>query len=174
MALPVSLDEAKAQLRVDGDEQDDEILGFISDAADWVERRTGQILEAREVTEQVRAGRVLTLRAWPVAAAAVPEVSYAGSDGLPITVSGARLDITRRPARVLPATGTSWPFRNSDLCTVSVRAGYEDPAAVPRVLRRAMLLLIGAYDADREGGSTLADAETAAGRLCEKLKRHTL
>lgn len=173
MALPVTLDEAKAQLRVDGDDQDDEIVGFIADAADWVEGHTGLILQAREVTEQVKGAR--TLRAWPISAQAVPVVSYIGKDGGPIVVDGARLDISTRPARVLPAAGTVWPFRSADqLCTVTVRAGYEDPDAVPRVVRRAMLVLIGGYDADREGGKVFAEAETAAARLCGRLKRHTL
>ena len=54
------------------------------------------------------------------------------------------------------------------ITTVTVRAGYESPDDVPRDLRRAMLVLIGAYDADREGGDILAKAEASARRLCDR------
>jgi hypothetical protein len=37
---------------------------------------------------------------------------------------------------------------------------------VPGNFRRAMLVLIAAYDADREGGDILAKADVAATRMC--------
>jgi uncharacterized phiE125 gp8 family phage protein len=176
MSLPVTLDEAKAQLRADGDEQDAEILDFIRDAADWVEGFTGHILEAREVTEQFRGFGPVALRAWPIAPAAVPAGAYLNDAGAPVALVGAQLDLSRRPARVLPPAGTLfWPFCRADqLFTITIRAGYETPADVPRQLCRAMLVLISAYDADREGGSTFADAEKTAQRLCHRFKRHAL
>lgn len=176
MALPVTLEEAKRQLKVEEDEtdQDAEIQDFIQDAADWVERHTGHILEARDVQEYFDGFRPATLRAWPIAATSAPAVDYIPADGVPAS-EPARLDLTSRPARVLPVAGAFWPFRDSrQAYTVTIRAGYEDPDDVPRGLCRAMLVLIGAYDADREGGDTLAKAETAARRLCQRYKRHTL
>jgi uncharacterized phiE125 gp8 family phage protein len=174
MTLPVTLDEAKAQLRVDGNDQDAEIQGFIADAAAWVEDYTGQILEARDVTEHFRGFRPVTLRAWPIAADAAVELAYSvnGEPGAPLT---ALLDASRRPARVLPATGCFWPFINSaQQFTITVRAGYESPDDVPRGLCRAMLVLISAFDADREGGDTFAKAEMAAKRLCRRHKAYSL
>ena len=167
MTLPVSLDDAKDQLRVDGDSQDVEIEGFILDAAGWVERYTGHILEERPVTEQVRGRRSLELRAWPIAATAVPDVIYADTIGSPFPVMGARVDASRRPARVSPGTGSLWPIASCDQqFTVTINAGYADPEDVPRNLRRAMLIMIGAYDADREGGDIFLKAEATARRLC--------
>jgi len=176
MPLPITLDEAKAQLRADDDEQDEEILDFIQDAADWVEGFTGHILEARDVTEQFRGFGPVALRAWPIAPDAVPAGAYMNDAGATVALVGARLDLSRRPARVMPPCGASfWPFRNADqLFTITVRAGYENPDDVPRQLCRAMLVLISAYDADREGGSIFADAEKTAQRLCHRFKRHTL
>lgn len=176
MALPVSLDEAKAQLRADGDDQNAEIEGFIQDAAAWVENYTGLILEAREVTEPFHGFGPVSLRAWPIAAGAAFGGAYVDSAGVPQALTSARLDLSRRPARFLPPVGTSfWPFYNADqLFTVTVRAGYENPADVPRNIRRAMLVLISAYDADREGGKIMADAEAAATRLCRGFKAHRL
>lgn len=175
MALPVSLEEAKTQLRVFSAVQNTEIQGFIQDAAAWVEGYTGHILEAREVTEQFRGHRAGFLSAWPISVGTVPVVSYASADGSPVLLAGARLDLSRRPARVLPAVGSFWPCRDSShLFTVTLRAGYESPADVPRNLRRAMLVLISAYNVDREGGDVLAAAEKSARSLCKNFKRNTL
>jgi hypothetical protein len=60
------------------------------------------------------------------------------------------------------------------LSTVTIRVGYESADEVPRDLRRAMLLLIAAYDADREGGDVFAKAEDAARRLCRRYRLHRL
>jgi len=175
MVLPVSVEEARAQLRADSEDQDEEINDFIRDAADWVEGYTGQILEARDVHEYFSGFRPVALRAWPIAPNAVPVVSYIGSDGQPVIVNGVRLTAINRPARVGSSLGPFWPFVDSkQTFKVTVRAGYESPNDVPRSLCRAMLVLIGAYDADREGGDILAKAEETARRLCRRLKRHTL
>lgn len=175
MVLPVKIEDARAQLRVDGLDQDREINDFIRDAAAWVEDYTGHVLEARDVTEHFSGFRPVLLRAWPVAPDAVPVVSYFGSNGLPVDVTGVRLSVSQRTARVSSSLGPFWPFIDSQQAfTVTVRAGYENPDDVPRSLCRAMLVLIGAYDADREGGDTLAKAENAARTLCRRFKRHTL
>lgn len=171
MALPVTLYEAKAQLQL-GDEDyehDAEVDGFLHDAVAWVEGATGHILEARDITEQFAGFDRMEVRAWPILPTATPVVTYAGPPVDPITVAGARVDISRRPARILPPAGLRWPFvASSTMVTVTVRAGYEDPGAVPRDLRRAILVLIGGYDADREGGDIFAKAEASARRLCDR------
>ena len=152
MTLPVSLDDAKDQLRIDDDAHDPEIEGFILDAAGWVERYTGHVLEQRTVTEQFRGIRAAELRAWPIAADAIPGVAYTDDAGDAISIIGARLDISRRPARVSPGTGSFWPFTDTgQQFSVTISAGYADPEDVPRNLRRAMLIMIAAYDADRGG-----------------------
>lgn len=169
MTLPVTIPDAKDQLQLasDADDRDAEIDGFIRDAAAFVESVTGHILEARNVTEQFRGYGVVQLAAWPIAPTAVPGVAYTDAAGAPVAVVGTRLDVSRRPARVLPPSGTFYTFRDArQLFTVTIRAGYEDPALVPRDLRRAILVLISGYDADREGGDVFAKAEASARRLC--------
>ena len=172
MALPVSLDEAKRQLRIiDNNDQDDEIAGFIVDAAGWVQDYTGHILEARDVTEVFRGYGPVALRAWPISAGAVPAGSYADASGAAIPIAGARLSATNRPALVSPAAGTIFGVRDdAQTVSVTVRAGYENPADVPRNFVRAMLILIGAFDDDREGGETFQRAEATAKALCRKQK----
>jgi hypothetical protein len=169
MAIPVSLEDAKRQLRhYDEDlsvERQTEIEGFIADAAAWVERYTGHILVARDVTEQFRVpARTVQLKAWPISPDAAVSASYVPTGGVETEIAGIRLDISRRPARVTGLAG--WPLRSVDeLLTITVRAGYEDDADPPKDFRRAMLVLIAAYDADREGGDLFAKAERAAARI---------
>lgn len=173
MAIPVKLEDAKRQLRLEVDDasQDDEIRGFIADAAAWVEKYTGHILAARDVTEVFRGFRPVMFRAWPIAATALPGVAYTNGDGVAVAIPGARIDLSQGRARVAPGTGSFWPFIDSQqVFSVTIRAGYEDGDAVPGNLRRAMLVLIGGYDADREGGDILAKAEATASRLCASFR----
>lgn len=174
MALPITLDEAKAQLRVDGNDQDSEIEDLIRDAAAWVEDYTGQILEPRDVIEHFSGFRPVTLRAWPIDPAATATVEYVVEDE-PATLVGAKLDASKRPARISPTVGAFWPFVDPrQTFTVAIRGGYENPDDVPRGICRAMLVMIAAFDADREGGETFVKAEKAAKSLCRRYKRYSL
>lgn len=176
MAIPVSLEDARRQVKLEEDDtsQDIELQGFINDAVAWVESYTGHVLVARDVTEQFRGYGAVRLRAWPIKPDAAVGVAYADADGLPAALLGARLDVSSRPAKVSPPQAF-WPFRDTQqLFTVTVRAGYEAGEAVPGNFRRAMLVLIGAYDADREGGDVLAKAETTARSLCRSYKLYRL
>lgn len=176
MVLPVSLPEAKAQLRLHESvyEFDAEVDGFLRDAAAWVEEYTGHILEQREVTETVNGFAAPRLRAWPIASDAAVAVSYQVA-GAPVVVAGAKIDVSRRPARLLPGEGNCWPrVAATTPVTITVTAGYAAEDDVPRNLRRAILVLVGAYDADREGGEALAQAEESARRLCSRFKVRSL
>lgn len=177
MAYPVSLEEARRQIRLEADDEsrDEDLTGWIADAAGWVEGYTGQLLDQREVTEHVSGFKPVEIRAWPIDAAAVPGVAYIGADGSPVAITGARLDLTRRPARIFPATGLFWPFRDSaQAFTVTITAGYANADAIPRDMKRAMLVLIAAYDADREGGDLFQNAVRTAERLCSRFRLRRL
>jgi uncharacterized phiE125 gp8 family phage protein len=173
MAVPVSLEEARRQIRLEADDEsrDADLRTWIDDAAGWVEGYTGHLLTEREVTEQVAGFKPVELRAWPIAPTAVPGLAYLDASGTPIAITSTRLDVSRRPARVFPGTGLFWPFRNSaQPFTVTITAGYADPTDVPRDMKRAMLVLIAAYDADREGGDLLQTAIKTAERLCGRFR----
>lgn len=177
MAIPVTLEDAKRQLRMELDDasQDDEILGFIADAVAWIEKYTGHILTARDVTEVFRGFRPVMLRAWPVTATTMPGVAYTNADGVAVAIPDARIDLSQGRARISPRSGSFWPFIDSQqVFSVTIRAGYEPGDVVPGNLRRAMLVLIGAYDADREGGDTFAKAEAVARKLCGDFRPRVL
>lgn len=177
MAIPVTLEDAKRQLRIELDDasQDDEILGFIADAAAWVEKYTGHVFAARDVTEVFRGFRPVMFRAWPITATAMPGVAYTNADGVAVAIPGARIDLSQGRARIVPGTGSFWPFIDSQqVFSVTIRAGYETNDVVPRNLRRAMLVLIAAYDDDREGGDTFSKAEAVARKLCTGFRPRVL
>lgn len=70
---------------------------------------------------------------------------------------------------------TRWPRLPAGAqVKVEVTAGYLDPNEVPRNFVRAMLVLIAAYDADREGGEIFESAEETARRLCRSRKRRAV
>ncbi len=174
MAIPVSIEDARRQVRLDEDDTslDADLVGFIADAAAWVERYTGHLLVARDVTEHFKTFDRVALRAWPIKADAVVTVSY-DVLGSPVEVPGARLSLGQRPATLLPAGGTRFICGPADV-QVTVRAGYEEGGLVPREMRRAMLILISAYEFDREGGDIFAKAEASARRLCGDYRLHKL
>ncbi|NVD43481.1 phage head-tail connector protein [Qipengyuania atrilutea] len=169
MALPVSLDDAKRQLKFTDASQDELVADYILDAASWVEEYTGHLLEPREITERFASFTRLRLSGWPIVGGPVA-VKTLTSTGETV-VDGAWLYAVSRPGSVLPASGTHWPrLLDGEMVEVSYTAGYADPADVPRNFRRAMLLLITAYETDREGGEVFQKAEATAKRLCRQKK----
>ena len=176
MALPVSLAEAKAQLRVLDDEQDTQIQGFIRDAAAWVEDYTGHILELREITEQFDAPGAVRLKSWPINADQPLTIDHIASDGTLTPILGGIFGTFRRPVQVGMPNGARWPFpaNAGTWFSVTFEAGYEFPEDVPGNLRRAMLILISGYDADREGGEVFMAAEKTAMSLCRHYKYRSL
>ena len=172
MAIPVTADDVARHLRLRPDEltgeQSAQIITWIDDAIAWIEGYTGHILIARDVTEQFARLDRVELAAWPVKPAAVPSISFYDRAGAAVAVTGARVASFRRPATILPAAGSRWPIVGVGPVTVTVRAGYEPNDVVPGAIRRAMLVLIAAYDADREAGDIFAKAEMAARGLCNR------
>jgi uncharacterized phiE125 gp8 family phage protein len=169
MPIPVTFAEATRQLKVDDPEQYREIHDFIADAAAWVERYTGHILVARDVTQEFSSFDLAPLHAWPIKPGAVATVTYRDGAGDAQPVTGMRLCAATRPAKVIPFPSPGFGASTLPQYTnmiVTVRAGYEDSDEVPGNFRRAMLVLIGAYDVDREGGEILQTAEATARRLC--------
>ena len=177
MTIPVTLEAAKRHLKIELDDvsQDEEINGFIADAAAWIEQFTGHVLVARDVTKSFSSFDRVMFREWPIAADAVPVVTYDGAGGQAVPVTEVRMLLSRRPARVAPWVGGRWPaLPLGSGVTATVRAGYEEGDEVPGEFRRAMLTLIAAYDADREGGDILRKAEDAAKDACSNFRIRAL
>lgn len=170
----ITLDEAKRQLRLtpSNTSQDEEIKGFLADAQDWVTGYTGFLFSPQTVTESFRVpGRRIALRSWPIKAGAAVSVSYTDSAGQAAVMVNVTPCYSKSRLALVPKAGCAWPLSDpSQSLTVAVEAGLPEGAAVPGEIRRAVLMLIGAYDDDREGGETIAKAEATARRLCRRFR----
>lgn len=161
---PVTLAEAKLNLRVDGSDEDARITSLIVAARQAVERMTGLVLTPRTVTETVPTlGRSIDLIAWPVTA--ITEIRHPDADGaLAVLPSDQyRVSLKRRPVRIIPASfnwglapgWNCWPFdrhhhhRERLPVEIDIEAGYATPDDVPEAIKQAMHLLIGHFYTNR-------------------------
>jgi uncharacterized phiE125 gp8 family phage protein len=161
---PVTLAEAKIQLRVDGTDEDDLIANLIVAAREEVEHATGLILTRRTVTEaRQNFGPWLALYTWPIVS--IDSIAYVDAAYAPQSVAsnGWVADLNARPARLaaigrpnaLPGTST----------TITMTAGYATPAEVPFMLKAAILLLIGIeYDRRAPTAEEASRLESIYGR----------
>lgn len=176
--VAITLDEAKRQLRLtpSNASQDEEIKGFLADAQAWVTGYTGFLFAPQQVTEQFRVpGRRITLRAWPVQPGAAVSVSYTDAAGRPAVMTAVRVQYESGRVTLSPSSGLAWPVMDTSLpLSVTTEAGLPEGIPVPGEIRRAVLMLIGAYDDDREGGETIAKAEATARRLCSRFRARAL
>ena len=171
MAIPVTIEDARRQIRLEEDDEskDADLRQFIDDAAAWVEEYTGHILVARDVELSFYGNSLAHLRAWPIAPNAAAAVTYKDAAGATVVAAGALFDSSRRPARLTPPRNLA-----QTAYAVTIRAGYEANDVVPGNFRRAMLILISAYDSDREGGEIFQTAEASARRLCSRFRARRL
>lgn len=176
MAEPISMDDARAHLRVDGGADASLIQGNIVAAREWAEDYTGLILTRREITESIdRLSAQTRLRAWPVVADEPVALTFRGRDGEEQVISGATVRASTRPATLYPAPGAQWPAPSGIVGAIEAMftAGFGDPADIPATVRQAMLVMLTAFYDGREGEG-FDVAETAAKRLCSRHKRRIL
>ena len=131
---PVMLAEAKAQLRVDHDDEDPLIQHYIDAATAWLDGASGIL------------GRCLVSQTWQMDLDAItglillPFPDSVIDSAVFTDATGGDVDyvISRQDERLLlrSRTGFGRPV------TITFIAGYGAPADVPATLRQAMLLLI--------------------------------
>ncbi len=150
---PLTLEEVKSYLRVEGDE----------DNADLVER----IVAAREIAEDVNGhiygvkGFELSLDAFPdgplqlkAPLVSVESVSYKDSAGQDHSLTAGIdfiVDTKKEPGIILPTYGKTWPSFTpwpSSSVTVQFTAGYTTDEC-PESIQQGMLLLISAWNEGR-------------------------
>jgi uncharacterized phiE125 gp8 family phage protein len=151
---PVSLAEAKAQLRIGHDSEDDLLNGLIRAAREEVEARTGIAMIAQDwrlaLDRWPRFGRVALLR-HPVVE--ILSVTVYGTDGEASLVDPAtyEVDIASRPARLYFMTRPE-PARILNGIEIDFSAGFgADAEAVPEGLKRAILVLVAHWYEFRAG-----------------------
>jgi uncharacterized phiE125 gp8 family phage protein len=147
-AEPLTLDEVKMHLRVDGDADDAAISALIAVARQSCESFTGRALITRSYS--------LYFDAWPACKEvvlpkspllSVTQVCTYGVDNVAIEFLPAAyfVDIAGAPGRIVLAPGSSPPFPGRAASGIEIRfkAGYgAAPEAVPAALRHGMKQMI--------------------------------
>lgn len=146
-AEPVSIDEVKAHLRVDGNSEDALIASLLLTSRLHIEAALGLAL----MTQHWQ----LVMDVWPVATTvkigiapvqAINEIRVLDRDGASTVVpsSSYALEATGRPARIVPKD-QAWPMpgRKAGGIHIDFVAGFGSAAdAVPSPIRQALLLLV--------------------------------
>lgn len=154
---PVSLEEAKLQIRQDGTADDDLIRVLIKTAREAVEQITRRALITQiwdYYADEFPEGNRIKLLMPPLQS--VSYVKYTDEDGDVATFSSGSyiVDTYNQPGGVVLKDGESWPGTSLYAVNgVNVRfvCGYGDGSAdVPDPIRAAMRLLIGHYYENRE------------------------
>ena len=172
---PVSLTEAKAQVRVTGTSEDTLITNLIKAAREYCENVTGRALASQTLE--------LLLDRFPPGGFELPmpplqsvtSIKYTNSDGDESTVSAEDyiVDADRQIGRVILGYGKSWPsFTPYPSNPIRVRyvAGYT---SAPQSIKQAMLLLIAHWFANRESvmvGTVTKEIEFAVTALLSQYR----
>jgi len=154
---PVTLEEVKAQCRIDGSNEDAYLTSLIKAAALYTERRQWRALITQTwdlVMDEFPEGDTIIIPKPPLQS--LSSITYTDSDGNTSTFSSDSyiVDTDSEPGRVVLKSGESWPSDTlQEAAAVRVRfvAGYGDnPSDVPETTRIAILLLVAHWYENRE------------------------
>lgn len=164
---PVTLEEARAHLRVSGSEEDALIARLIAAARQHLERVARRALVTqgwRLYLDAWPPGRIVRLPVGPVQS--VESVAVYDGDGLPVTLAATdyRLDGQAEPPRLRIAAAAPSGVAGFNGIEVEFTAGYgADADGVPQPLRQAILVLVAHWFDGRAAGFDLATAGVPAG-----------
>ena len=172
---PVSLAEAKLQCRVDLDDDDALITGYIAAAREYCEKIDWRAYLTQTLELWLDAWpcdvRFITLPRPPLQS--VTKIEYYGSDDTKYTLSPLAYYSSQaaQPGKVQLRLDSVWPgvaLREMDAICVTYKAGWTAAANVPPRIKQAVLLLVGHYYENREAtlsGSVSREIEFAVNAL---------
>jgi uncharacterized phiE125 gp8 family phage protein len=146
----ISLDEAKAHLRLEQDftEEDGLIQSLVDAAVLNLEHNTGRALRVREESLVLdRWPAEVVLPWWPIRS--IVSITYVDPQGETQQLESMALDLRQFPAKLRPAQGETWPelLHGHEVVEVKVEVGMD---ALPEDLKRAALLMVGHLYENRE------------------------
>lgn len=144
-AVPVSLVEAKAHLRVEHGSEDSLITRLISAASLHVENRIGRSLVERDITLKCDGFPRKEIRLPRPPVRSITSVKYVDGAGFEITLDPSAYVLLPSFVECFLGPTRPWPItsRSPRSVTVIYKAGYgADPADVPEDIRSAILLLV--------------------------------
>lgn len=153
---PITLSQAKAQLRLDDAfTVDDSLLGLLITAArQYAEQETSRSLLTQQwrLTADQFDAQGMRLEKGPVQS--IDAITYTAMDGsnqtMPLT--DCATDLTGSVARITPKFGKVWPIPMLQIASVQIlfTAGYGSVALVPQGITQWMLLRLAAMYENRE------------------------
>ncbi|MGN6515703.1 MAG: head-tail connector protein [Rhizomicrobium sp.] len=159
-AEPVTLDQAKAHLRVDTTDDDALITSLIAAARARAEWHTGRAFVTQSWTlwlDGWPCGGIIEIPLPPLQSVA-SVTAYAQDDGATVLDAATyQLDPAASPARLALKPNASPPvaLRALNAIAVAFTAGYGDAGAVPAPIQQAILMIVAALYAHR--GDEAAD-----------------
>ena len=152
---PVSLQEMKDHMRVDHDDENAVIQGFIASATEYV----GSVAKRQFVQatydytlDGFPSGCRMVLPRTPLVS--VASITYIDTDGVSQTFSSSLYNVKTDTVigSVDLAYNEAWPSTRGDVDSVTVRfvAGYADIATVPHAVKTAIKLLAAHWHEHRE------------------------
>lgn len=154
--VPVSVDDAKLHLRIDGDAENATIERLVKAATSNAERMTNRALVSQKwaliLDRFPRDCQAIQMPLPPLQS--VELIKYFDSDDVEQTLPAQ--DYAVNPfgliGKVMPAWRKSWPATSGRPMAVRIEftAGYGEPAAVPPDIVAAILLILGSLDQNRE------------------------
>lgn len=163
-SAPVTLNQAKAWLKVEGIEEDALILGLIDTATAFLDGPKGRLRKALEPQTWE-----LSLDAFPAGAIRLPlgpvtevdAVRYRDRQGIERTLDPARYAVTLGSAEGQVSAIGGWPDADASrpgAITVLWQAGE----GCPEPIRHAILMLVAYWHRNREAVTDVSNARTAA------------
>lgn len=147
----VTLDEAKAQLRVPGafTDEDGYITALILSAENYIDGRDGIL--GRAVISQTWTGTLdyafpdqIEVPLPPLQS--VSSITYIDGDGAEQTLADTEYQVikNKEPGLIVPAFGKSWPTVRSQRQAITVEfvAGYGAASAMPEKIKQMVLFLV--------------------------------
>jgi uncharacterized phiE125 gp8 family phage protein len=148
-AAPISIQEVRAQCRVDSVDEDALLMAYVRSATDAVEQMSGLRLidQTWEYTVDAFPERCGWIRLPLAPLLALTSIVYLDAQGaaqtLPVTTYLLGGLGSTTPARIILAPNQQWPSTWHGLGSVMIRfrAGWIDWNGIPESLRQAVLLL---------------------------------
>lgn len=154
---PITLEDAKAHLRVTSAAENDLIDSLIAAAREYAESYTKRALITQ--TWKLNFDEFPSKFDIPKAPLiSVSSIKYLDDTGTEKTLATDQYRIlipSFEPGKITPAFNVSWPstFWVEDCVTVEFIAGYGDASKVPKTIKTAMKLYVEHFFANRSGGS---------------------
>lgn len=162
-AAPISLQDVKEHLRIDGDDEDSALEVFRSAAIDHVSRYTGLALAPQ--TQRFSSSGWEELRQLPVAPVSSITISYIDENDIEQVLDSSAYRLSGGNSllpKVVIKNDVVLPLLASvpDAVRITVECGYS---AVPPAVRLALLLLTGDWDMNRENSGAQSMNEMPTG-----------